>query len=343
FDNNSATGYYNVVQQDYQEDSSKSNRFILHEQNLAAYISSQKDFNKQWSVKAGLRYEYSIIDGHSPDSTTHNRFQYGKWFPTLYITYKPGRDHTFSFNYSKRINRPNFRQLSPFRWYTNPYSYYTGNPLLQPSYNHNIELAYLYKSIFSLTLYGQELVNGYGGIVEVNGDRKVVIYENYLNRFNTGVEATFGLKIFAWWEHRDVMSFNYSHSRSSVPEVVPVQGFGGYYSTYNTFTVTRAISLLLNFSHYLPSNSGNVHNKADYSLSTGARLGLGKVQVNITLSDILRTAQDRGVIYYQGYVQNFNEYYDVRRIVLALTYTFGKTKVKGSSKQVNFKETQRAN
>jgi hypothetical protein len=214
---------------------------------------------------------------------------------------------------------------------------------LQPSYNHNIELAYLYKSIFSLTLYGQELVNGYGGIVEVNGDRKVVIYENYLNRFNTGVEATFGLKIFAWWEHRDVMSFNYSHSRSSVPEVVPVQGFGGYYSTYNTFTVTRAISLLLNFSHYLPSNSGNVHNKADYSLSTGARLGLGKVQVNITLSDILRTAQDRGVIYYQGYVQNFNEYYDVRRIVLALTYTFGKTKVKGSSKQVNFKETQRAN
>ena len=128
-----------------------------------------------------------------------------------------------------------------------------------------------------------------------------------------------------------------------MPEVVPVQGFSFYYSTYNTFTVTRTLSLLLNFSHSLPANVGNVHDYAHYTLSTGARLALGKVQVNVTWNDILRSAIDRGIIYYQGYEQYFREYYDYRRVGLALTYTFGKTKVKGSSKQVNFKETQRAN
>ncbi|HSC37271.1 MAG TPA: outer membrane beta-barrel family protein, partial [Chitinophagaceae bacterium] len=226
FDNNSDVRYYNLVQGDYKIDSSKSNLFDYNEKNLAGYISTQKDFNKKWSGKAGLRYEYAITDGYSPTNGERNKSQYGKLFPSAYITYKYNAANTISLSYSRRINRPNFRALNPFRWYINPYSYYTGNPLLQPSYNNNIELAYLYKSVFSVTLYGQQLTNGYGGIVEMINANKVVSNKNYLTKYNTGIEATLGLKIFPWWENRDFMSLNFSDARSSIPEVIPQQGFG---------------------------------------------------------------------------------------------------------------------
>ena len=66
------------------------------------------------------------------------------------------------------LDRPNFRALNPFRWYSNPYSYSTGNPLLQPSYNNNFEIDYLYKSIFSLAFYVQKTDNGFGRLTQID-------------------------------------------------------------------------------------------------------------------------------------------------------------------------------
>lgn len=104
---------------------------------------------------AGLRYEYSWIDGYSVTLNSETKYNYGKFFPSLYLVYQPNDNHTFSINFSRRINRPNFRAIDPFRWYTGPYAYYTGNPTLQPSYNYNFELGYTFKNKFSITAYWQ--------------------------------------------------------------------------------------------------------------------------------------------------------------------------------------------
>jgi outer membrane receptor protein involved in Fe transport len=345
FDNNSDVRYYNLVQGDYKIDSSKSNLFDYNEKNLAGYISGQKDFNKKWSGKAGLRYEYTITDGYSPTNGERDKSQYGKLFPSVYLSYKHNAANTVSLSYSKRINRPNFSALNPFRWYINPYSYYTGNPLLQPSYNNNIELAYLYKSVLSVTLYGQKLINGYGSIVEMINANKVVSRKNYLTQYNTGIETTLGLKFFPWWENRDFMSLNFTHASSSIPEVLPRQGFGVYYSMYNTFTLSKAVNVFLNFWHSLPANDGNVYSGSRYSLSSGVKISLadGRFLVNASVDDIARGTVSRGKIYFQDFTQYYSNYYDSRRLNVTGTYTFGKAKVKGSRKQVNFKETQRAN
>ncbi|RTZ50454.1 TonB-dependent receptor [Chryseobacterium arthrosphaerae] len=46
-------------------DPEKSNSFRYNEKNYAAYISFERSFNEQWSAKAGLRYEYSMVNGNS--------------------------------------------------------------------------------------------------------------------------------------------------------------------------------------------------------------------------------------------------------------------------------------
>lgn len=344
FDNNSDIAYYNLILEKYVTDPSKSNAFDYNEKNLAGYFGLQKDF-KKWSAKAGLRYEYAIIDGYSPTTGMRNKNNYGKLFPTAYISYRPDADNTLSVNYSKRISRPFFRALNPARWYSNPYTYYMGNPLLQPSYNHNIELSYLYKGFLSLALFGEKQVNGYGFIVEMDDAFKVSSPENYLTQYNTGLVATLNLKFFPWWENSSYLTFSYADSRSSIPQVVTQNGLSFSYNTNNTFAVSEMINIFLNFSHALPSTQGNVYSAGQYTLSPGCRISLAnnKLQINAAVYDVLRSAISRGKLYFKDFTQHYSTYYDSRRFNLSITYTFGKSKVRGNQKQVNFKETQRAN
>lgn len=345
FDNNSDIGYYNLTGSNYQLDPSKSNLFDYNEQNIAGYFSLQKDLSKKWSAKVGLRYEYSIVDGLSPTTGETSNSRYGKLFPSIYLSFKPKIDHTISFSYSKRINRPTFRSLNPFRWYTNPYTYYTGNPFLQPSFNDNFELAYLYKGIFSLTLYEQKLSNGSGRIVEVDKNIKVVNYKNYLTQYSSGAEATLALRLFSWWENREFVSFNFVHGTSALKEVSLRDGSSFYYSTNNTFMLSKLVNIFLNFWHTLPSTQGNVYGQSTYDLSAGIKLIMlnNKLQLNASADDLLKSTVSKGNVYYQGFTQTYNNYYDSRKLSLSLTYSFGGSKVTGNKKQVNFRETQRAN
>ena len=345
FDNNSDIDYYNFIQDKYTKDSSRSNLFDYNEKNLAGYISVQKDFDKKWSAKGGLRYEYSIIDAYSPTTGARNESEYGKLFPTAYITYKPDDSHTLSINYSKRINRPFFRALNPARVYSNPYTYYTGNPILLPSYSHNIELSYLYKGILSLSLYGEKLENGYGFIVMIDNPYKVTDTKNYLTQYNAGLTATLNLKILPWWENSSYAGFGLSDSRSSIADVVTQNGYSFNYGIYNTFSLNKIASMFVRFSQSLPSTHSNAYSANRYSLSSGFRVSLAnkKFQFNATVNDLLKSDVDKGKIYFKDFTQYHSTYYDTRRLNLVVTYTFGKSKVRGNQKQINFKETQRAN
>ncbi|MBL1220771.1 TonB-dependent receptor [Chryseobacterium sp. L7] len=332
---------------DYILDQSRSNVFEYRENNAAAYVSMSKDLGKKWSAKAGLRYEYSTIDGYSKTANERNKNEYGRLFPSAYLEYKPNDNNTISANYSKRINRPGFTALNPFRWYSNPYSFYTGNPFLSPSYNHNIEFSYLYKNKYSVTVYGQKTINGYGRITSVADGIKEVNYRNYLTQYDAGLSANLYTNITKWWENNtNVVSF-YSESESSIPEVVPQKGLSMYYTINNTFTLNKekAVLFLLNFYHYLPNKQGNTYIGNISSLSAGLRFSLmeKKLKINMMVEDIFKGTQSKGKIFYDEFTQYYNNYYDARRFTLNMTYTFGNKNVKSNTKQIQLDEKNRAN
>ncbi|MFP3802895.1 TonB-dependent receptor domain-containing protein, partial [Paraburkholderia sp. SIMBA_027] len=84
-------------------------------------ITLSKAFNEKWEGKAGIRYEFTSLDGISRNGeNVHSN--YGKWFPSLYLTYKPSTKNIFTLSYSKRISRPSARALNPTTIYLDPYS-----------------------------------------------------------------------------------------------------------------------------------------------------------------------------------------------------------------------------
>jgi len=131
--------------------------FRYDEHVAAAYISVGKQFGEHWSVKLGLRGEYTFSRGDwlSADSVT--RKSYFDPFPTAYIGYttsplgKLQQPISVSASYTRRIKRPNYYMLNPFVAYVDAYSYTTGNTDLTPEYNNDVELHFSWTQYLNMT------------------------------------------------------------------------------------------------------------------------------------------------------------------------------------------------
>lgn len=347
FDNNSEISYQDLKNGNYVTDPEKSNVFKYNEKNYAAYVSFEKSFNEKWSAKAGLRYEYSTVNGNSLTSGQQIDNSYGKFFPTAYISYKSNENHTFSLNYSKRINRPGFRAINPYRWYTNINSYYTGNPFLRPSFNHNIEFSYVYKGKLSASAYFQRKLDGSDQVISLAGEKRTGTFANFYNVNSMGLSLNYSDTFFKFWEANYSADLSYMKTEVFATDAATRKGDGYDFNFQNNLSLNKnkTVQLILNYWMRLPSNSGNVRWNYLGNFTTGLKMNLmdKDLQINLFVSDIFKQAKSKGEIYYTTGTHYFNNYYDARRLTLSATYTFGNKKVKGADRNVRFDEKNRAN
>lgn len=346
FKNLSDLKYSNFFNDKYVIDSSRINLFDYNEYNYALYVSIEKDISSKWSGKAGLRYEYSDIEGVSRYTNQKNTYNYGKLFPSAYLKYKLDSKNDFSITYSKRIQRPSFRALNPFRWYTNPYTYTSGNPALQPSYSNNIELSYLFKNVFSATLYYQELKNEYD---EVSTQDSVYQATNYFNSYNTkswGINISYTDNVFNWWQVNAVVNGAYINSEVIIPGMLSQSGSSWDVSTNNTFVLNKAKTflILLNYWQNFIAREGNSKKNQIASFDFGIRYRLfnKKLLTSLIVRDLFRQLRNSGENYFVDNKQYYSNYYDSRKVTIGLTYSFGKKKSSKSIKKVEFNERYRA-
>lgn len=346
FTNNSNIEYLDLKNGNYVTDPGKSNIFEYTEKNYAAYMSASKDFGEKWSVKAGLRYEYVQTNSFSPTTQSKNENSYGKFFPTAYLSYKLDGSNQLSLNYSRRINRPSFHALNPFKWYSNPRSYSTGNPELQPSFNDNIELNYIFKNKFSANIYYQRTTNNFEQLLFLDGKSVTSSYYNYYNQDTYGVNINYTDTFFKFWETNISTSFSYNETQITKFNLIPKNGQSFYYSLKNTFQLNKAKTffLFVNYWESLPSTDGNTYQKNMGSLDAGVKMSFMNkaLQMNVSVSDIFKQSRFIGDAYYSDNTQSFNNYWDARKLNISVTYNFGNQKVKSNNRSVNFEEKQRA-
>lgn len=347
-DNSSNVGYYNLFGTNYIINPDNSNLFNYKEHNYAAYISLQKDFNEKWSAKAGLRYEYTSLEGQTPGNETSKvTDDYGKLFPTAYISYKPNENHSLSLNYSKRIDRPGFQSLNPFRWYTNPYMYYTGTPTLKPSFNDNVELSYTFKNKITLGLYNQYTKNSTSNIARLENGIYSNTIENSFNQNTTGLRLNYYETFFKVWDFAFSINGTYTSTTPTIKEVESLKMYSMAYTVNNTIALNnnKTWFLLLNLWHDLPYVYANIKIQEQLNFSPGVKASFldKKLNVSAVLSDAFKTLNSEGYSYNSGYRSEFYNYMDQRRFTLSISYSFGNNKVKGANKNVKFDESSRAN
>jgi outer membrane receptor protein involved in Fe transport len=145
----SATNIHNQAAFQYQSpfgsnwiDNTVQNYVYDYAENIAAgYVNYQGKILKT-DVQFGLRGENTHYTGKLYDTSyVENGRNYFGLFPTIFLrrNLDSAGNHALSFNYSRRLSRPGFGQLSPHIVYVDNYTIGAGNPFLQPEYDNSFK------------------------------------------------------------------------------------------------------------------------------------------------------------------------------------------------------------
>jgi len=343
--NQSDLAFYKVRNAIYEFDPGQTNLFNYQENTQALYVNFSKTI-KQWDFQVGLRGEYTQIDGVSVNE--QNRNEYFRLFPTFYITYRANDKSTFALNYGRRINRPAYRKLNPFRWYSNQFAYTEGNPFLQPSYNNNIEISHTYNNVFTTTLSFSHTTNGFNDVNFIDAGTNIQVAKpvNFITGYHYQFSNAVTFNVLKCLESINQVDVFYSTSNSSITQTLSnLNGFGAYFSTLNQFVFNPSKTILgeASFWYQFPAVDGLNQNKNQYNLDLGIKTLLlnKKIQLAITVTDVLKTNQYRFNSLVNNIRQEYNNYYDNRQLRITFRYNFGNEKIKQQDRKPGNEEERR--
>ncbi|MGX5816974.1 TonB-dependent receptor domain-containing protein [Chitinophaga lutea] len=186
---------------------SLSNDYKYNEQIYAAYVNYSNAINN-FGYQVGLRAEQYIYAGEIPSESM--KFKPTKavpgLFPSLYLSYKLQKEQELQLNYSRRVNRPNFFQLIPYRDFSDPLNHRQGNPNLKPEYTNSLEFSYMKtwkKHNFLGSLYYRNTNNLISTINEPiypGTDTLLTTFVNANKNFSYGAELTMKNQIIPGWD-----------------------------------------------------------------------------------------------------------------------------------------------
>ena len=329
--------------------------FRYDEHVAAAYISVGKQFGEHWSVKLGLRGEYTYSLGNWQSADTVTRKSYFNPFPTAYVGYttkplgKLGQPIAVSASYTRRIKRPNYWMLNPFRTYVDAYSYQEGNTELTPEFNNDVEVHFSWTQYLNMTFnfaHTQDmfsskttiLPNGMGSIKWTNFGTctthggnisltELPIVPKYVtaedgNRTMQG--AWLALTVNAGWLHFINRSYEKQADGSPVYENRNHYGYaGGTLSAY----LPKDWTMTFDGNWSSPMTTGYNTSGSTYFLSFGVRkmiMSKGLI-LNLNVQDLARSlsfrSEDKGLA--EGYSSWFRNTIRQQRVMLSVTWMFG--------------------
>jgi len=132
--------------------------YLEYKENVNALYSQYGNKAGKLSYQVGLRWEDSAIDVNLLTTDSYNKKRYNNFFPSGLLAYEFSQSSSLSLSYSRRINRPRGRFLNPFSGLQSNINIFRGNPDINPSKTHAIDLGYL-KKWGKLTLSSSAYLN----------------------------------------------------------------------------------------------------------------------------------------------------------------------------------------
>ena len=164
------------------------------------------------------------------------------------------KEQELQLNYTRRINRPNFFQLSPFTDSSDFLNLRKGNPDLDPEFTNSFELSYQKifknKDNFLATLYYKHTDNLITSYQEkytspVNGKEYVInTFINANSSYVTGLELTMKNKITKWWDITSNVNLYTSKINVDDPSLPEQDQFASWFGKLNNnFKLPKNFSL----------------------------------------------------------------------------------------------------
>jgi hypothetical protein len=216
------------------KDTLQTNSFNYTENIAAAYIIYGGAYKEWLTWSAGLRTEHTYIRSNN---NAVNR-KYISFFPSASMGFAINDKNNLSISYSRRVFRPQFRQLNNVISYTDQYSTWQGNPALQPSFVDMLSISHsiMHKQhMFVLEAIGQLQKAGFIEMSRVDSNR--ITRGGNSNGSDSKLFALnfyFKLQLTKWWDLQ--MNHNYSFNYYSYAAGINRQPISGH--SYNLWMST---------------------------------------------------------------------------------------------------------
>lgn len=338
--------YYNKTSNgDLVYNSNLSNEFNYDENTQSLYTSMNKDMGK-WKLQAGLRGELTQTKGYSYTINTTTLKNYFKLYPTLQVNYIANTDNNFSFALGRRVNRPSFWSLNPFKSLFTAYSYGEGNPYLQPEYSTNIEVAHSYKTLLRTALFANKTSNGFVNVTFPSADTNLVYTkpQNFIRTFRIGLSESISFKPLTWWETNILATIYHTDAQSSLSEIKGAKRMGAYLSTNNSlyFNQQKTIAAEINFWYQFPEIDHIGRTYRYYKMDAGIKTSALKKKLDIALNvnDVFRSSAMAYSYTVNNIPQTFTNFQIMRYLQLSINYRFGGISG-GANKRVSGNEEEK--
>lgn len=320
-------------------DTTKSNHYIYRETIGAAYLTWNYE-GKKWSFQLGARSEYTHVKGIQRTSNSVSDTAYLQIFPTGYLGFNPSKQHHFELSVNRRIDRPSYDQLNPFKFYLDPSTYKEGNPYLRPQTTYNFELGYALKDVLFVNA---GIATTRDNITEViaplTQNQNVTVQTNVnLERADlifTNISAP--VQITDWWMSvNNVNAYIALYSGNVAQTNLDNRGAGVLIlNTVNTFMLKNNWSIEWNASYHTPEIYAFDHIREIWHTGIGVQKKIldNRGIIKFAWTDIFYTNTIRADVTFTDYQEYFHVKRDTRVATMSFTYKFGKMSVAGSRRR----------
>lgn len=331
-------------------DSSQLTKYNYSQQIHAVYVN-WGDQKGKFSYQLGLRVEDAEYKGTGEVPTTQTfKNSFLNPFPSAFVSYQVTQQQSVYLNYSRRINRPGFFQMMPFKDLSNPGTVSMGNPDILPEFIDNMEFNYSYSGnkgnalIFSAYLAKTKNLSERvlkpitGDALDMELGLSNEIGQLLSRPLNIASGTTYGLEgtaklqfTKAWDATISANFFNNQLNIGTLPDgyssyVSNANGYG-WFSKFNTSIKLPAnFSLQFNGNYESPKVITQGKQQESYWLDVALRKNMwkNKATLIVNCSDVFKTRQFINDYSTPLYAQTINRVKETRIGNLTFTYRFGK-------------------
>ena len=323
--------------------------FFYDEEIFAGYASFDAEWNN-WTIKSGLRAEYTGTQGDFSNSVDKIKNHYLELFPTLFLQFNPNRKHRFGASYKRSIIRPSYNRINPFQVFQSNNSVVEGNVNLQPSFKNSVILSYTYDRDYTFELFYRYHRNIMRLLTFQDNESKLLrfITDNTDRELAYGLDFIYRKEISNSWDTYFLSSYYYGTERFT--DILSQQSLDqGLWTLLlqfnNNFTMLedRSLTASLNYTYVSPIVIGNSRQEYynEWAISLKKNIWGKKGTITMGLTDIFKQFKLKNTRKY-GNQDNISIYRPNGRIFsLGFRYNFGNMKIRDNSKPKETDERDR--
>ena len=309
-----------------------TNAFNYRQNVTSGYFSYTLTPFKNYTVRAGTRYEYATIDADFKSGSILSIPSYGVLVPSLNISKKFASGDLIKLGYNRRIQRPSIEFLNPNIQASNPLNVSSGNPELHPEYTNNFELAYstnIKSSHFNVSAFMRNTNNAIQTIRTTSGDTVKTSFKNLGTQNAYGMGLSTNLTLTKKLNINGGIDFYYLNLDNQSPDPLfqaSNQGFVTSYRLFGSYDLSDGYSIqAFGFRRSRQIQlQGSQGNFSVYNISFNKKFANKKGSIGIGADNFLTKGFEIPSVVNSGNInQNALNIMHNRSIEISLSYKFG--------------------